>query len=1241
MGRRPAGRAGGAASGLFGKAAGHLFPGRRGPRGGNGGRPAAPGARPGGRDRPGTDAPRRGGTDRSNARTEDGRSLTDDPIDVVTGEVLLAQTDVLLRAALPLVLERTHLSTFTGGRMFGPSWASTLDQALQLDAAGVRFLAADATVLTYAPVLLPGVAFLPVAGRRRELVLHGHGGYTLTDPVSGRTLHFPAPGDEHGWSRLPVVAITDRDGARIDFVRDGGRLTEIRHSGGPVIDVACTDPRGTGEHRVTALTLRTGDPAGLPLVRFGYDDAGHLAEVTDSSGVPLRFTYDDDARLTGWQDRNGHAYRYEYDEHGRAVRGLGTGGHLNTALAHDPENRRTAVTDSLGHTTTYRYNDLGQVVEETGPLGATIRTTWDDDDHVLARTDPLGATTRYGYDDAGDLVSVARPDGTTTTAAYDAAGRPVLLTDADGATWRQEFDERGHLVAVTDPAGGVTRRRYDEHGHLAAITDPLGATTAVTCDALGAPVAVVDPRGARTAYAYDPLGRPASVTGPLGDVTRYGWTVEGRPAWRRMPDGATEHWAYDGEGNQTGHTDAAGRTTTVEYGPFDVPVAQIRPDGTRFTFTHDTELRLTRVTDPAGRTWIYERDATGAVRRETDFGGAVTTYEHDAAGRLTNRTNAVGQTVRYRRDAAGRVVEKDADGTVTTFHHDARGLLRRAEAPGADVRLERDALGRVIAEHCNGGGVRSAFDARGRRTARTGPTGARSVWEYDAAGLPRSVTAGGTTVRFDHDAAGRETTRRIGAGAILTQQWDARDRLTRQDVWGAPHGAGPARTLQGRAYAHGPDDGVTASVDGTAGQRRYEHDPLGRITAVLSAAGREEYAYGPAGHLVRAAVPGEPGDGSRDYDGPRVRRAGNVRYEYDAAGRMVLRQRSRLSGPPMTWRFGWDAEDRLTGVLTPSGERWTYVYDAFGRRVTKLREASGGGVAERVDFTWDGPVLAEETRQVWSAEAGAYAGTGTSFEYEPGGFRPLAQIVRRRDASGSWDDGRFTAIVADLAGTPEELVTPSGEVVWRRRATLWGAAREPGPCPLRFPGQYFDAETGLHYNHHRYYDPDSARYVTGDPIGLAGGPDPYAYVTDPLTTIDPLGLAPCTRRLNLGAGNNRMDGAVNTDLRPGSGVDVQADANRLPFRDGSFNEVHAINPYGYNPVNPETARVLEPGGTLSVTGSPKNKFIRTPADAGEMGFELVSEGPMTNAHRFGTQALSNGQPLTTTDNHVTRVYRRL
>ncbi|GAA2334583.1 hypothetical protein SVIO_027910 [Streptomyces violaceusniger] len=115
--------------------------------------------------------------------------------------------------------------------------------------------------------------------------------------------------------------------------------------------------------------------------------------------------------------------------------------------------------------------------------------------------------------------------------------------------------------------------------------------------------------------------------------------------------------------------------------------------------------------------------------------------------------------------------------------------------------------------------------------------------------------------------------------------------------------------------------------------------------------------------------------------------------------------------------------------------------------------------------------------------------------------------------SQSANDAQFHAIVTDLVGTPTELVTPDGTLVWQARTTIWGTPLSTPPgevdCPLRFPGQYADPETGLNYNFFRYYDPETARYLTPDPLGLAPADNPHIYVVNPLTWAGPLGLEGC------------------------------------------------------------------------------------------------------------------------------------
>ncbi|MEV1006506.1 DUF6531 domain-containing protein [Streptomyces sp. NPDC049881] len=1037
---------------------------------------------------------------RRSGRGADDLVCRTDPIDMATGEMVMSETDVELPGALPLVLRRHHRSRFRSGGWFGPSWASTLDQRLLLDPAGLRLVTDDGMILDY-PRPEAGVPVLPVEGPRWPLRWeNGPGsGLVIERTRTGEFLRF-APTAGRPGGELPLVAITDRNGNRIRVEYDDeGAPTDVIHEGGYHIGVT------TRGGRVTALRLLNGD--GRPLLRrFEYGAQGDLTHVVNSSEKATRFSYDERRRITGWLDRNSVWYRYVYDDSGRCVATEGMDGLLNSRIAYDTADHRTTFTDALGHTTVYQFNDCYQLVQQTDALGHRTNRVHDRFDRLRSLTDPLGRTTRYEYDADGHLSALVEPDGTRHIQENDSLGKPVAVTQPDGGVWRMTYDERGNLTSETDPAGGRIDYTFDRTGSVVTITDADGRSARLENDATGMPVSATDAEGAVTRLERDAFGRVVVTTAPDGRVTRSRWTTEGLPAGRVHPDGSAERRRYDGEGNLLEHIGPSGASTRFAYYGLDLLSSRIDPDGTRLDFAYDGELRVTSVTNGAGAEWTYEYDPVGRLTRETDFGGRTHRYRHDAVGQLLERTNSIGQTVHFVRDHRGKVVEQRAPEGVTTFAYDLMGEVREAHAPGVELSYERDALGRILAETCNGATVRSEYDARGRRIRRVTPSGHESRWEYDDRDQPTAVETAGRRVTFAYDGDGREVERRVGE-AGLSQTWNDAGLLAAQTL---RTGHGPAaRSLQQRAYTYRPDGAVTAITDRLAGDRSIDLDGRGRVTGVRAEGWTERYAYDAAGDLAET-------DLLRDEGRPRRRRS-DIGYQHDAQGRVVVRRRKRLSRKADVWHYTWDSQDRLIALTTPEGTRWTYLYDPFGRRVAKRRMAADSVTVEAETlFHWDRFVPAEQTEST--------AGGGlrrTVWDWEQDRFTPVTQIESSalRDRPQEWIDERFYGIVADLVGTPTELFDETGEVAWHQRATVWGAPLDRADdqrayCPLRFPGQYADPESGLHYNYQRHYDPDTGQYVTLDPLGLAPGPNPRAYVTNPHTAVDPFGLAPdCERAL--------------------------------------------------------------------------------------------------------------------------------
>ncbi|BAH51772.1 RHS repeat-associated core domain-containing protein [Rhodococcus opacus] len=451
------------------------------------------------------------------------------------------------------------------------------------------------------------------------------------------------------------------------------------------------------------------------------------------------------------------------------------------------------------------------------------------------------------------------------------------------------------------------------------------------------------------------------------------------------------------------------------------------------------------------------------------------------------------------------------------------------------------------------------YDAVGRRTIRSSPTGSVTSWQWDPAGRPLGLTTDGHHLTFGHDAVGRVTDWRVGELAVHRGH-TSRGQLATQDVIAHPastlnlgvEASAPPRAMRQDCYAYRPDGYLVDhnirrdAID--AVHRSFDLDPAGRITAVVQDGHpTEQYSYDPLGNIT------DSGSDRREYLGNLLVRDGRTRFHYDAVGRLIRKTTTRPSHAPDVWHYRYNAFDQLTDVTTPDGPHWHYTYDALGRRTTKHRLDHDGAVAvaELIRYTWDGTHLLEQTA----------GDTTTRWTYQHGSYTPLTQAVDQGSV-----DAEFYAIVTDLVGTPVELVDPrTADSVADATTDLWGHTTWRGATDthLRFPGQYHDPETGLHYNLHRYYNPHTARYLTQDPLGLAPSPNPNTYPHNPTGWTDPLGLVPCPPTTIEGPNGESLPavqpGAVGTPVDSGKGLQYPISPN-TPGLDPRVTSVRIMDP---------------------------------------------------------------------------------
>jgi RHS repeat-associated protein len=284
-----------------------------------------------------------------------------------------------------------------------------------------------------------------------------------------------------------------------------------------------------------------------------------------------------------------------------------------------------------------------------------------------------------------------------------------------------------------------------------------------------------------------------------------------------------------------------------------------------------------------------------------------------------------------------------------------------------------------------------------------------------------------------------------------------------------------------------------------AGATSYSYDRLDRLTGAAytgSTQINEAYTY----DAVANRLTDTKTTGALSYNANnQLTAAGSVSYSYDANGNTINQTDSATTGN--TRNYVYDTSDRLIQVRDANNTLIAvYSYDPFGRRLSK---DSG---TQKTFYLYNEEGLI--------AEADATGQVTKSYGYAPNSTYMTNPLFMKTGAN-------YYYYQNDHLGTPQKLVTQSGQVVWSATYDAFGSATVGAGYTLtnnlRLPGQYYDAETGMHYNWMRYYDPKTGRYVTSDPIGLAGGVNLYTYVGgNPVSWVDPLGLKTymCTRKLH-------------------------------------------------------------------------------------------------------------------------------
>lgn len=1082
----------------------------------------------------------------ANARSAAKTCTGGEPIDMFTGAELLQLTDFVLEGNINLPWQRTYRSNQLKNTGMGCGWASPISQCLfarqhagksqmvLVDQEGreIYFDWPQGCTQTTNPqeqleLRQVGEQFIvrpsaPTNSPASRIELHFkplNGGWVLAayqDP-HGNAIHFHYDESAHANTHIQPVRISNTEGREITLHWQHGLLTQVQ----------------CGQQTLATYTYTPGE-----------DGQPDLQRAADAFGQAEQYTYQHHVFATRTL-KTGYTFHFEWEGQGESARCVRQWGDpvngqdtYHYRFEWNPAARQSAVIDTRGGRTSYQFNAQGLPLAITDPTGGTVQFEYDAFGRLLRQTDPAGHTDQFTYDTQGRLQSHTNKAGHTRQFEYSANPLP---TEHKGH--RYTYTPQGLLQSHTDPAGRTTRYIWNNAGQLSALRTPNGQHIRYHYADLGASsavAAIVAPNAhgqeSITRYEYDALGQCTAVFSPQGQTTRYQYNAQGLVC-RIETEHQTLEYAYNG-------LSQVASKALYQQGKC---VSQLH-------YHYDGERNLVGLTNEKGEQYRLAYDQAERLVEEQGFDGRTRRYQYDRAGHLlaslevdprpnTPAHQQVLARTQYKRNAFGQVLQATAidhtaqgqahSGTTqstSSFEYDALGRLVKASNAHSHIGFAYNDDGQLVQEEQGDLTLTHTYNALGQRTQTTLRQGEGEYTQCETITYHWDETLSGTAqlqgmayngqqlLGLQHNALGLETARTHGAHLRTESQYDPQGRLLAQRTLKTGGSNTPsAVTLSERRYNYDTLGRIGQIDDLLRGTTQYHYDPLSRLKSVQGPV-PEQFIFDPSSNLL-GMLEGGQSDGSgtspsdsiaQAAEGNRLAMQGDQHFTYDLLGRRIEKRWGK--GQRFKQIYRYNANSQLA-LVQNQGEQTRYQYDAFGRRILKASEG------QQTRFYWLGDSLIKE--QHTSAALGTQS-TTYLFEPEQGNsesFKPVALVK----TSTQQPQGEIYHIHTDHLGTPQEVSNEAGEVIWAAQYRAYGAVKrqlkvaggdviaEGQPDPsftmnLRFMGQYFDAETGLHYNRHRYYDPECGQFTTQDPIGLMGGLNNYQYVPNPVSWVDPLGL---------------------------------------------------------------------------------------------------------------------------------------
>jgi len=928
---------------------------------------------------------------------------------------------------------------------------------------------------------------------------------------------------------MRVASYTESDGHRHDY------------------SYSATTFNGVAAIKVVKDTKQVGSNATIETQTF-IADAGNyqvLSDVNNTDNLNKSSRFDERGNLVEETDERGNVTLFEYNLEGRRIKTTelaGTNDAREITVSYWNNTNRVAVVSEYGNLETrYTYDsDLRVLTQTQVDLGDNQQRVWAYTYHsnftdnrgntVLGKVASIdgpqpGAqdTQTFEYNSRGLLTRINYPLIQSMAYSYNAVGQQITETDINGVITEMTYDSRNRLIQVIRNSR-IIQYAYNRQGQIKQLTDELGRKTSFAYNDQNQPTRVTYPSGNYTILNYAYLPSYTEVTelyyeenGALISTNiKRNNTNSGLPEFGYLE--STTKQIYQDKYNEFDDI-----TQIILYGQFG--------NGSGITtsvsdYSYDNRGRLIQIRDALNGNASFTYDANDRLAQATDPNSSVTQYEYNAWGDLTKLISPDTGATSYEYDSSGNRVGKiDANNVQTNYVYDAQNRFVKIDYEGESLdtlfTYDENQYGKgLLTSVIDGSGSSQyTYDDRGLMTQSASNIAGTSLttnYNYDESGQLNQIDyPGGSVVSYSYDSAGRLSgIQRLESGVttnllnnitwhgIKTASYQQGNGLKTEFVYDAAERliekrfGGSDNRLQNQLDNQGQIIQQTWSRDATQNVDSFKYDSLGRLA----------------------------------LDGSTVDNL-DLTFSYDAVGNRLIQQKSDNSE---TISYSYLANTNLLSQVNSA----TIQRDAVGNTLddgfrqyqynvmNRLQQLNNSlsNIQAIYTYNYQGQRVRKHLSGSQNTDIRYVYGPNSELlgEYDSSGNRikeyiyyvegEVSQLVAQIQS-----DGTVIYIHTDHLATPRLATNQNQSIVWRWASDAFGNSM-PNEDPdndsnsvvinHRFQGQQYDLESGLFYNHFRYYDPAIGRYITSDPIGLESGMNTYTYVhQNPLRFSDPNGLA--------------------------------------------------------------------------------------------------------------------------------------